>query len=227
MAGLSSKSLRNALVSTLTFGRPARSYRGGDYFLDGRLLAVLTERGVKADVTGFANVDSGDDVLTLPGMITIACSPDGRTLAAPVMEDLLFDAEVRLFAPAIFGANPAGLIGVVYHFLLGSHKYGEWVNPVMKSARVIRQLTEDSKKLNEIKTVTEQLVADKRHRALTANLIFGADEQIVEADKYKHDVLEEAIEHRDHWSICKPYRDFRKPLEFVAYGKSHQSTTAK
>jgi hypothetical protein len=132
---------------------------------------------------------------------------------------MILDAELRLFAPAIFGANPAGLIGLAYHFVMGSLKYSQWVNPVMKSSRVLRQLKEDSTKLERIRTDTEQLASVRKLRALTAHVLFGADEQIVEPDKYKHDHLDVAEKGHNHWSICKPFHNFRKPLKFVVYGK--------
>jgi WD40 repeat protein/tRNA A-37 threonylcarbamoyl transferase component Bud32 len=43
------------------------------------------------------DVASGDEMLELPGMLTAAFSPDGRTLAAPWAENLTVSPEVRLW----------------------------------------------------------------------------------------------------------------------------------
>jgi WD40 repeat protein len=90
-------------------GGPARTLRGSSgaiyalAFADGgkRLavasLNVLTTQGE----IRLLDVASGDEMLTLPGMMTLAFSPDGRTLAAPWAEDILAEPEIRLWhAPA-------------------------------------------------------------------------------------------------------------------------------
>jgi WD40 repeat protein len=48
------------------------------------------------------DVATGDEMLSLPGFVTVELSPDGRTLAAPWAENLATAAEVRLWQiPAI------------------------------------------------------------------------------------------------------------------------------
>jgi WD40 repeat protein len=68
--------------------------------------ASLNLRTGRGDVRLF-DTASGDEMLTLPGMIAVAFSPDGRTLAAPAAAGLLAAPEVRLWhAPLGVGGEP-------------------------------------------------------------------------------------------------------------------------
>jgi hypothetical protein len=94
----------------------------------------------------------------------------------------------------------------------------------MENNVVVRQITAESKKLEQIRNETEHLAAAYAHTALIAHVLFGRDESLVDRDVYKNDELDVSEPEKDHWSICKPRHDYRKPLSFVAYGKSSTRT---
>jgi WD40 repeat protein len=76
---------------------------GGDRLATASLNS-LTGRGE----VRLLDVASGDEMLTLPGMLTVAFSPDGRTLAAPAADSLLAAPEVRLWEAPLEGGAEQG-----------------------------------------------------------------------------------------------------------------------
>ena len=132
----------------------------------------------------------------------------------------MLSAEVRLFAPATFGAEPSGFLGILVRSLRSVALFGPLIDPFLQSNTIVRQLQAESKKLSHLREATERLARTGRYPALIAHVLFGENEQLVERDKLELDELEVPAVGKDHWSVCKPNQAYRQPIEFVASGRS-------
>jgi hypothetical protein len=131
----------------------------------------------------------------------------------------ILNGRLRLFAPAILGANPSGALGLFTSLFLGVAGLRGWLQPIFESNTVVRQIKAESRKLEKMQRDTERLANRYPHSALIAHILFGARENLVERDAYGNDELELSEPGHDHYSICKPTQTYRKPLSFVIHGK--------
>ncbi len=124
--------------------------------------------------------------------------------------DLILNAELFLFAPAIGGTNFAGLLGF-------AHGVSSLIAAIAASSTARNDLRSGSETLKDLKLGTEG--ARKNHPevpALTAQLLFGTDDHVVTTSKYEEDeIVEPYAEGHTHTSVCKPTYVYKRPLEFV------------
>jgi hypothetical protein len=131
----------------------------------------------------------------------------------------MLNANLRLFAPAMLGAQPSGFLGVLVQSLRSIPLFSRLIEPIAKTNTVVRQLQPESKKLAQIREGTERLARIGSYPALIAHVLFGEHEQVVERDKFELDELEVPAVGHDHWSICKPSKSYLLPIDFVVKGR--------
>src|SRR2546429_2755203 len=134
----------------------------------------------------------------------------------------IINALLRFFAPAHRGAMCSGLIGALLHLSVS-----EWLLALMLySNPLFVSLQKGSPVLEDIKKETEEL-QDKfpNISALKAISLFGAKDSIVYIGKYKADVDCPTEPNQTHTSICKPSKDYFRPLEFVIDGISARTAS--
>jgi len=143
------------------------------------------------------------------------------THAVPPREAQVLNAKLRLFAPAMLGAQPGGFLGVLVQSLRSMPLFSHLIEPIVKSNTIVRQLQAESPKLIQLKEGTERLARSSNYPALIAHVLFGEYEQVVERDKFELDELEGPAPGQDHWSICKPNYSYLLPIDFVVKGRHH------
>ena len=130
--------------------------------------------------------------------------------------ELLRNASLRLFAPALFGAMPTGIFGT----LLQSAFLGGFARMWLHHGAAYQEMKQNSKILDAIKEETERFARDDPlNTALRALILWGEDENIVQQGEYECDIRWDCLEKHDHVSICKPTDSFEIPLEFVCEKK--------
>jgi Alpha/beta hydrolase family len=128
-----------------------------------------------------------------------------------------FIAITRLFAPAHLGFKPSGWTGAAFN-VSQQLLLGRVLEATMYTHRAYAHLKPDSRTIKDLRAITETLASHYPSAAsLSAHLLWGDDEQIVEPGRYvcdmaKNEHYEPGKGHRD---ICKPTRNFRRPLEFI------------
>jgi pimeloyl-ACP methyl ester carboxylesterase len=127
-------------------------------------------------------------------------------------------ADVKLFAPAIFGFDPSHFAGFLYNFAREFPILSHLLRVTRTSNAAIKELAAGAPRLAELRRRTEDLAKKTNWRALRASILFGAMEDIVYMERYDCDDQIRIAESHDHTSVCKPTQDYRIPLEFV-YGK--------
>jgi hypothetical protein len=122
--------------------------------------------------------------------------------------DFLLSASLRLFAPACRGTNFSSWTG----FLTSLSTF---VLAITSSFLVRNELLPTSPILQDLKNATEKAhTAFPAVRALYAEPIFGVPDQIVVSASYEGEKLWWDIGW-DHFSVCKPAYNHKRPLEFV------------
>ena len=109
----------------------------------------------------------------------------------------ILHAQVRLFAPAHFGANPAGC---------------SWLN----YGQAFRELSDNSLILRDLKdqtTAFAELIPTMS--AFRAKSVWGTGESIVSVGNYQYDHESEQVERLSHFEVCKPTLDYTLPLMFT------------
>jgi alpha-beta hydrolase superfamily lysophospholipase len=128
----------------------------------------------------------------------------------------LLDAQVRLFSPASAGFRPAGWLGLWHASCLWSV-----ANARLRRASAYTDLQPQSPLLVETRRRTEQAVAAREPdlRALQAFILWANPDNVVLAERYDTDHVDEAVDHTDHRSVCKPGEVYRDPWRFVETGR--------
>jgi pimeloyl-ACP methyl ester carboxylesterase len=120
----------------------------------------------------------------------------------------LLHAKLSLFAPAISGFTPAGLLGMLANFPgIGAIMHG-----LLSASPAYRDLKRP-KFLEELQKQTEQLARDSEYPALYADILWGRSDYVVHPTKYECD--SEDFEECNHIEICKPRRDYLEPIDFI------------
>ena len=133
----------------------------------------------------------------------------------------ILNAFLRFFAPAHRGAMCAGPLGGVLHLPVSEWVLAFW----LYSNPLFRNLQPGSPVLEDIRRETEELQKTFPDiPALRASSLFGAKDVIVYMGKYKNDVDCPTEPWRTHTSVCKPRRDYIKPLEFVIDAIARRAT---
>ncbi len=133
----------------------------------------------------------------------------------------ILHAQVRLFAPAHFGANPAGWIGV----LLNLPFIGELLRSWLNYGQAYRELSDSSLILRDLKDQTTSLAASAPTvSAFRAKSVWGTGESIVSVGNYQYDHESERVERLSHFEVCKPTLDYKLPLMFTLdYGTAESA----
>lgn len=121
----------------------------------------------------------------------------------------ILKCDLRLFAPAIGGYAPAGLIAT----LANSPFLGRVVDAVLKASPAFQDLSGE-KLLEKLRRKTEANA--RRHKsqlAFRARILWGRKDYVVNPEKYRDDV--EVFEDSTHTKICKPDYSYVVPLEWV------------
>ena len=125
-----------------------------------------------------------------------------------------FNSRLRLFAPALLGTQFSGWKG-----LLLKVPYVETLfRAFAYKSRVLQTLEVNRKPLEILQRQTEEKA--NKYLGLTgfrAHVLFGQYEEVVAKEAYTTDYLDEPIAGATHTSICKPTKNFLKPMEFVSY----------
>lgn len=123
----------------------------------------------------------------------------------------LYDARLALFAPALFGYEPSGVLGT----MMNLPGLGRVIDACLRSSPAYRDLQRDSKfkLLSTLQTRTEELkdVAI----GFRASLLWGRKDRILQDGQYVGD----DVYYKDdlgHIAICKPTGDYDDPIAFVA-----------
>lgn len=123
----------------------------------------------------------------------------------------VFDATVCLFAPATFGASVAGLPGLALRMAF----FGRIVEAVLGALPAYRDLHS----VPLLQTLREDTVAmAERYPScslLRAHVLWGKSDSFVTPGEYRTDYLAEFVNGESHLSICKPTRNYLKPIEWV------------
>jgi len=137
----------------------------------------------------------------------------GKQVPAPA----LLQAPVRLFAPAISGARPAGFFGVA----LRLRGLGGLAGLVLGFSPSYKELLPtETNVVSKLEETTTQLAERfKNLPAFRADILWAERDDIVVDQKYFWDNDCGRAVGTDHVSVCKPGRGYRQPLDLVARGE--------
>lgn len=129
----------------------------------------------------------------------------------PGANTLLHDARLALFAPALFGYEPSGVLGTLMNF----PGLGRVIDACLRSSPAYRDLQRDSKLklLATLQTETEKL--QDVATGFKASLLWGRKDRILQDGRYAKD----DSAYKDdlgHVAICKPTVDYDDPIAIVA-----------
>jgi pimeloyl-ACP methyl ester carboxylesterase len=146
------------------------------------------------------------------GVVIRACIAEtAKLMVSGGQPSPILDACVVLFAPALFGFLPTGLLGM----LASLFPLSGLLDFVVAGSQAATELR-DGITLEQIQRLSEELhVQLPQYSALTAHVIFGTAERIVRKQRYLQDLKYPAEEGKDHSSICKPDIYYQRPLLFV------------
>jgi pimeloyl-ACP methyl ester carboxylesterase len=122
----------------------------------------------------------------------------------------LLRCHLSLFAPAIAGYAPAGLLGTLANF----PGVGGIIDALLKAAPAYQDL-KDTPFLNKLRRRTEQEARDESKHAFRAHILWGRNDRVVKPDKYEDD--DEDFEERNHIQICKPTPQYSTPVGWVSW----------
>jgi hypothetical protein len=126
----------------------------------------------------------------------------------------ILDARLTLFAPAQFGFVPTNWLGAIAA-LTGIRQIARIAIAFSTPATEMH----DKTALIQLKEVTQQLYdADNSVPAFSAHVLFGSDEHVVVRAYYYTDCRHTPEVGKNHKSVCKPRKDYDRPLEFVIGG---------
>jgi pimeloyl-ACP methyl ester carboxylesterase len=128
----------------------------------------------------------------------------------------LLDAEVRLFSPASAGFRAAGWLGLVQACSLWKA-----VSMQLRRSSAYTDLQPGSQLLVETRRRTEELMVthDDQLKALRASILWASPDNVVLAERYDSDRLDDSVDGRTHRDVCKPQDDYQRPWRFVETGR--------
>lgn len=133
----------------------------------------------------------------------------------PPAVPLLLQAELRLFAPAIAGARPAGLAGLALEFG-GVRRVAQLF---LGFSRSFKELKPEMGLVGDLREKTEAYARKFQWLgAFVADVLWGEDDDIVIPRSYHQDRDRERVRDKNHSSVCKPGDKYRKPLDLVVRG---------
>jgi hypothetical protein len=121
---------------------------------------------------------------------------------------MVSNADLRLFAPALGGARPAGLLG--YLRALG-------LDIAWAGSPSYRELQPDSPILAQVQRDTERLADMSLDvRALSAKIAWASKDRVVYSGKYQCDRYGDIVPSTTHKTICKPRDQDDRRFLFVS-----------
>lgn len=126
----------------------------------------------------------------------------------------ILDGHVRLFSPAIGGFRAAGILGLLKATLSWSA-----VEMFVRRASAYTDLQPDSPTLARIRERTERLI-QAGHESLRAHIVWANPDNVVLAERYDGDFVDDSWDETNHRSVCKPLQaGFPLPWDFVESGR--------
>ncbi len=127
------------------------------------------------------------------------------------LDSPLYDAKLALFAPALFGYEPSGILGA----LANLPGLGSVIDACLRVSPAYRDLRRDSRfqLLTTLQIKTEAL--QDLAVGFRASLLWGRKDRILQDGRYSGD----DSEYRDnlgHIAICKPNESYDDPIVLVA-----------
>jgi pimeloyl-ACP methyl ester carboxylesterase len=131
-------------------------------------------------------------------------------------DQLVARAFLRFFAPAHLGVMAAGLLGAASSL----PRIEKIVEAYLRCNPLYQNLRPGSPTLVDLRKETETLYEKHKIQALKALSVFGDKEDVVFIGSYCHDEQLPTERGHTHTSICKPTRQYVKPLEFVTHASA-------
>lgn len=129
----------------------------------------------------------------------------------------VLDARLRLFSPASAGFRAAGLLG-----LLKASPFWPAVNMYLRESSAYTDLQPGSITLVDTRRRTEKLaVISSDMCALRAQIIWANPDEVVIAERYDTDRVDESVDGTSHISICKPDAQYSAPWRFAETGSAY------
>jgi pimeloyl-ACP methyl ester carboxylesterase len=124
----------------------------------------------------------------------------------------LLDARLRLFSPASAGFRPGGWLALVR----GTKVWGP-LEMFLRRSSAYSDLQPESPLLADTRRRTEALVAARRAEleALRASIVWANPDDVVLAERYDSDRVDDTIDGTSHGAVCKPRAEFTAPRTFV------------
>jgi pimeloyl-ACP methyl ester carboxylesterase len=146
------------------------------------------------------------------GVVIRACIAElGKKLYQNSPASPILQGRVVLFAPALFGFLPTGMVGLICQFF-PVQKLIDIVTTTSVAAAELR----DVKTLEQVQNVSEKLWSDfPEFQAFVAHVVFGEQENVVRKQRYIQDRKYMAVRGKNHNDVCKPNSQYQEPLPFV------------
>jgi hypothetical protein len=120
-------------------------------------------------------------------------------------------ARVRLFAPAIGGESPAGLLGIITHCAI--------IAPFLNASAAKTGMSETSSSVTTARASTDRYTDHLAMECFRAHILWADNDAIVNGERYRKDLqCENLPPGTNHVSVCKPTRIFKRPVTFVENG---------
>jgi hypothetical protein len=134
-----------------------------------------------------------------------------NAVTATSASSLYSNADVVLFAPAIFGYAPSGLVGI----LANMPGFGGVIDAVLHASAAYQDLKDVSTFLRPLQKETEAV--QTQHRGCRASILWGRNDRVVRdgEGKYSGDPDPHYENDQGHVSLCKPRDDYTRPIEFL------------
>jgi hypothetical protein len=124
---------------------------------------------------------------------------------------LALHSRLRLFAPALLGFSPSGLLGIVMH----TPVLGDFLDTIMHWSAAYQSLQMDDSFLLDLRRRTEELWRATSYPALRAKSLWGDREHFLRVGQYDHDDPIELADGETHKSVCKAREGYVTPMEFI------------
>jgi pimeloyl-ACP methyl ester carboxylesterase len=127
----------------------------------------------------------------------------------------LLDAKLRLFSPASAGFRSAGWLG-----LLQASAFWPALNMYLRRSSAYTDLQPKSEVLTNTRQRTERLVSNHRREltALQASILWANPDDVVLAERYDSDPVDDSADGASHTTVCKPSDTYETPWPFVEHG---------
>jgi hypothetical protein len=141
---------------------------------------------------------------------------DQRALDTSAARPPVLSARVRLFSPASAGFRSAGWLGLFQASPLWSA-----MNMYLRKSSAYTDLQPDSDLLRNTRQRTERLVVDQSFdlQALRASILWANPDNVVLAERYDTDYVDDSVDNTNHSTVCKPTGSYDAPWTFVEKGR--------